>query len=60
MTKKLWFVSTMSDPPGIHLGMLTLAHVEYVQEYLDDLAASAAEVRGKNLVARSHTATYGA
>jgi len=21
-----WFVSTMSDPPGIHLGMLTLAH----------------------------------
>jgi sphinganine-1-phosphate aldolase len=60
MTKKGWFVSTMNDPPGIHLGMLTLAHVEHVQEYLDDLAASAAEVRGKNLIAHSHTATYGA
>ena len=30
MTKKGWFVSTMSEPPGIHLGMLTLAHAQHV------------------------------
>ena len=59
MTKKGWFVSTMSEPPGIHLGMLTLAHAQHVQEYLDDLAAAAAIVRDRNLVARSREATYG-
>jgi glutamate/tyrosine decarboxylase-like PLP-dependent enzyme len=59
MTKKGWFISTMSEPPGIHLGMLTLAHAKHVQEYLDDLAAATAVVRDGNLVARSHRATYG-
>jgi glutamate/tyrosine decarboxylase-like PLP-dependent enzyme len=59
MTKKGWFVSTMSEPPGIHLGMLTLAHAQHAQEYLDDLAAAAAIVRDGNLVARSRQATYG-
>jgi glutamate/tyrosine decarboxylase-like PLP-dependent enzyme len=59
MTKKGWFISTMSEPPGIHLGMLTLAHAQHVEEYLDDLAAATAVVRDGNLVARSHRATYG-
>jgi hypothetical protein len=59
MTKKGWFVSTMSEPPGIHLGMLTLAHAQHVQEYLDDLAATAAFVRDGNLQAHSRQATYG-
>lgn len=57
--KKGWFISTMSEPPGIHLGMLTLAHVEYMEEYLGDLAASVAEVRGRNLTARSRDVSYG-
>jgi sphinganine-1-phosphate aldolase len=59
MTNKGWFVSTMSEPPGIHLGMLTLAHAQHVQEYLDDLTAAAALVRDGNLAARSRQATYG-
>jgi sphinganine-1-phosphate aldolase len=59
LTKKGWFVSTMTDPPGIHLGMLTLAHVEHVQEYLNDLAMAASKVRDGNLVALSRNATYG-
>lgn len=59
MTRRGWFVSTMSEPPGIHLGMLTLAHVAHLDEYLRDLAASAGEVRARNLKARSREASYG-
>jgi sphinganine-1-phosphate aldolase len=59
LTHKGWFVSTMSDPPGIHLGMLTLAHVEHVEEYLADLAAAVAEVRASKLTARSRDVSYG-
>lgn len=54
-----WFVSTMSDPPGIHLGMLTLAHVAHAGEYLRDLAASAEAARTQKLKANSHQASYG-
>ena len=57
--RKGWFVSTMSEPPGIHLGMLTLAHVAHRDEYLRDLAASVAEVRGGSLTARSRDVSYG-
>ncbi|MSQ54772.1 MAG: aspartate aminotransferase family protein [Betaproteobacteria bacterium] len=59
MGRRGWFVSTMSDPPGIHLGMLTLAHVAHAGEYLGDLAASAEAVRAQNLQARSREASYG-
>lgn len=59
MERRGWFVSTMSDPPGIHLGMLTLAHVAHLDEYLRHLAASAGEVRAQNLKANSHEASYG-
>jgi len=57
--RKGWFVSTMSEPAGIHLGMLTLAHVAHREEYLNDLAASVAEVRARNLTARSRDVSYG-
>jgi hypothetical protein len=52
MTKKGWFVSTMSDPPGIHMGMPTLAHVGVVDEYLADLAEAVATVRAEKLTAK--------
>jgi glutamate/tyrosine decarboxylase-like PLP-dependent enzyme len=59
MEQRGWFVSTMSDPPGIHLGMLTLAHVAHMDEYLRDLAASTDHVLGRNLKARSRDISYG-
>jgi glutamate/tyrosine decarboxylase-like PLP-dependent enzyme len=59
MTKKGWFVSTMSDPPGIHLGMLTMAHVEHAEEYLSDLQATVSEVREQKLNVGPREASYG-
>ena len=59
LQNKGWFVSTTSAPPGIHLGMLTLAHVAHREEYLRDLAASVAEVRAGDLAARSRDVSYG-
>ena len=59
MTQKGWFVSTMSEPPGIHMGMPTLAHVAVVEEYLADLAATVATVRADKLKAKSREVTYG-
>jgi len=59
MTKRGWFVSTMSDPPGIHMGMPTLAHVGIVDEYLADLAAAVATVRAEKLTSKSREVSYG-
>jgi glutamate/tyrosine decarboxylase-like PLP-dependent enzyme len=59
MTAKGWFVSTMSDPPGIHLGMPTMAHVPHVDEYLGDLAAAVASVRSEGREAKSRDVSYG-
>ena len=59
MTAKGWFVSTMSEPPGIHMGMPTLAHVGVVDEYLADLAASVATVRDAKLTSAKREVTYG-
>ena len=59
LTQKAWFVSTMSEPPGIHLGMPTMAHVAHVEEYLGDLAAAVAAVRAGNLTARNREVSYG-
>ena len=59
LTQKGWFVSTMSEPPGVHMGMPTLAHVAIVDEYLGDLAAAVAVVRANALTARSREVTYG-
>lgn len=57
--RKGWFVSPMSEPPGIHLGMLTLAHVPIVDEYLGDLAAAVDLVRSGKLTAGSRDVSYG-
>ncbi len=59
MTARGWFVSTMSEPPGIHLGMPTMAHVPHVDEYLADLAAAVAAVRAGRLSAASRDVSYG-
>jgi hypothetical protein len=59
MSARGWFVSTMSEPPGIHMGMPTLAHVGIVDEYLADLAASAATVRDAKLTSAKREVTYG-
>ena len=59
MTKKGWFVSTMSEPPGIHMGMPTLAHVAIVDEYLADLEEAVATVRGDKLVGCAREISYG-
>lgn len=59
MTQAGWFVSTMSEPPGIHLGMPTMAHVPHIEEYLTDLAAAVAAVRSGGLTARTRDVSYG-
>ncbi|MEP6702201.1 MAG: aspartate aminotransferase family protein, partial [Betaproteobacteria bacterium] len=59
MTKKGWFVSTMSQPPGIHMGMPTMAHVGVVDEYLADLADSVATVKSEKLIGKSREVSYG-
>ena len=59
MTGKGWFISTMSEPPGIHMGMPTVAHVAVVDEYLADLGQSVATVRAQKLTGKSREVTYG-
>ena len=59
MEERGWFISTMSNPPGIHLGMLTLAHVKHLDEYLRDLIESANEVKRQNLKAGPRDVSYG-
>ena len=57
--EKGWFVTPMSEPPGIHLGMLTLAHVPIVEEYLIDLNFAVEMVRTGKLTAGSRDVSYG-
>jgi glutamate/tyrosine decarboxylase-like PLP-dependent enzyme len=59
MTQKGWFVSTMSEPPGIHMGMPTMAHVAAVDLYLADLGQSVAAVRAQKLTGKSREVSYG-
>lgn len=59
MTARGWFVSTMSEPPGIHLGMPTMAHVGCVEQYLADLKLAVAQVRAGRLQASSREVSYG-
>ena len=59
LTRRGWFVSTMSEPPGIHLGMPTMAHVPHVDTYLNDLRAAVDVVRAGRLAARSREVSYG-
>ncbi len=46
MRERGWFVALAAEPPSIHLGMLTMAHVPIVDNYLADLLTSMEEVRG--------------
>ena len=59
LTRRGWFVSTMSEPPGIHLGMPTMAHVPHVDTYLNDLRAAVDVVRAGRLTAQSREVSYG-
>jgi len=59
LTRRGWFVSTMSEPPGIHLGMPTMAHVPHVDTYLNDLRAAVDVVRTGKIAARSREVSYG-
>jgi sphinganine-1-phosphate aldolase len=45
MTARRWSVGRVRKPPGIHL-MLTPVHAPIVDDYLADLAATVATVRG--------------
>jgi len=59
LTRRGWFVSTMSDPPGIHFGMPTMAHVPHVDTYLRDLREAVEIVRASGRSAISREVTYG-
>jgi sphinganine-1-phosphate aldolase len=59
MREREWFVALAAEPPSIHLGMLTMAHVPVVAEYLADLTACVDEVRGGRTAAGPATVTYG-
>lgn len=59
LAKDGWFVSRGSQPPCIHLGMLTPAHAPIVDEYLASLARAVAEVRARGAVSASRDVSYG-
>lgn len=59
LTRRGWFVSTMSEPPGIHLGMPTMAHVPHVDTYLRDVRAAVDGVRASGRSAVSREVSYG-
>jgi glutamate/tyrosine decarboxylase-like PLP-dependent enzyme len=59
MRERGWFVALAAEPPSIHLGMLTMAHVPVVDDYLADLRASVEEVRGGRAAAGPAEVTYG-
>jgi len=46
LVQRGWFVGRQAEPRGIHLA-LNPVHAESVARYLEDLAASVAEVRGR-------------
>ena len=47
MLKRGWFSGLVTEPRAIHL-MLSPAHAEVADAYLDDLAHAVAEVRGED------------
>jgi sphinganine-1-phosphate aldolase len=59
LTRRGWFVSTMSEPAGIHHGMPTIAHVPHVDTYLRDLRAAVDVVRASGRTADSREVRYG-
>lgn len=59
MEDRGWFVTRASHPPGIHMGMLTKAHVPIIGTYLRDLEQSVDEVLAGRKATRKTAATYG-
>jgi glutamate/tyrosine decarboxylase-like PLP-dependent enzyme len=47
-----WYVSRISHPPGLHQ-TINLAHEQYVDEYLADLATAVKQVDSQSLVGKS-------
>jgi sphinganine-1-phosphate aldolase len=59
MDARGWSVNRIQQPEGLH-AMVTAQHLEVVEPYLADLAASVAEVRARPELARQGSAaTYG-
>jgi sphinganine-1-phosphate aldolase len=59
MASRGWSVNRLQHPEGLH-AMVTAQHLEVVDRYLADLAASVAEVRAEPSLARQGSAaTYG-
>jgi sphinganine-1-phosphate aldolase len=59
MREREWFVAVAAEPLSIHLGMLTMAHVPVVDEYLSDLRDCVGEVRGGRTATGPAAVTYG-
>ena len=59
MTERGWFVTQGSEPPCIHLGMLTAIHVPHTERYLQDLRDAVAEVVAGRKATGSREVTYG-
>lgn len=59
MAARGWFVARSAEPRSIHLGMMTLAHVPIVDDYLADLAACVDAVCAEGRAAASTEVTYG-
>ena len=59
MRDRSWFVALATEPPSVHLGMLTMAHVPIVDQYLHDLKQSIAEVSDGRTTKGIAEATYG-
>jgi glutamate/tyrosine decarboxylase-like PLP-dependent enzyme len=45
MTSRGWFVRTMARPSAIHMGMITMQQAPVVEEYLEGVRDSVAEVQ---------------
>ncbi|MBT6276700.1 MAG: aspartate aminotransferase family protein [Chromatiales bacterium] len=59
LSERGWFVTRGAEPPCIHIGMLTLMHVPVIEQYIDDLNASVAEVAAGRFRTGTAAATYG-
>jgi sphinganine-1-phosphate aldolase len=59
MIERGWFLSRITQPRGIHLGMLTMAHVDAADDYLRDLRRAADAVRAGRKASETREAHYG-
>lgn len=59
MEDRGWFITRADEPPGIHMGMLTKAHVPVIGRYLRDLEQAVEDVRGGRKATRKTATTYG-